>query len=317
MIKRFLTVALAFGGLQLGGLARIPSAWAAESGAGSGPVSAIGNQQVVTGVQGTIVRVVLINGINAVNHPAAIGVRPGEILNLRADLVNTANGQLAHDLTTDFVWQASDGTQGVCDAAQPVICAKTTLFRVTQSGVVYNVPFNMGATIVVSVYSHNPAAVNAVGAPSVDTLMLENLNDNPVPVPPTFGLQPPPVVQPPPVIMPPAQPPVVVEPPPPPPVYYGPQPPPIYEPQPPIYVQPPEPPPIFIVRPPDHRWHRPHRPFHPPVYRPPVYRPPVRRPPVFRPPPRPVYRPPVFRPPPRPVFRPPVFRRPGRPFGHR
>jgi hypothetical protein len=122
-----------------------------------------------------VVMITSLNGDYSPNHAAEIYVHPGDMITLSADLLDpTNNYQELGDSVEDFVWSAYGADPDSCDAASDVSCLSNSNFQVTDYGVTFYVPYDMGDSLQIVVESHNPAAVDANGNALTDTITLRN-----------------------------------------------------------------------------------------------------------------------------------------------
>ena len=112
------------------------------------------------------------------------------MITLSADLFdpNNANQELG-DSVEDFQWTASDGND-TCDAALGINCLTDnggSNFSVSNYGVTFYVPYTITDSMMISVFSHNPNAIDSSGNSSQDVIILRNASYNPVSyTPPTL-----------------------------------------------------------------------------------------------------------------------------------
>jgi hypothetical protein len=120
-----------------------------------------------------VVQLTSVNGDYDPNHAQSINVQPGDMITLSADLFNMQNGDTADgSAVEDFVWQADDSTSDVCDASSSEDCLDTSNFEVTDYGVSFYVPYDIGNQITITVTSNDPN----VDANSYDQIVLINSN---------------------------------------------------------------------------------------------------------------------------------------------
>jgi hypothetical protein len=130
-----------------------------------------------------IVRISSINGDYEAAHSEQIDVKPGDVVQLSAD-VFTENGDGSYTpqekFVENFVWSADDAETDRCDAALGAECLGPTNFEVNEHGVAFYVPYDFkGQSITISV-----TATDTYG--TQDQLVLVNTEAaNPEFVPPT------------------------------------------------------------------------------------------------------------------------------------
>ncbi|MDR3607005.1 MAG: hypothetical protein P4M08_06445, partial [Oligoflexia bacterium] len=111
-----------------------------------------------------------VNGDYNPNHVTTLSVRPGDMVTLSADLFNQQNGDSADGASVeDFIWQADDSSSDVCDASSTEDCLDHSNFQVTDYGVSFYVPYNIGQQMTISVSSNDSSSDG-----SVDSIVLVN-----------------------------------------------------------------------------------------------------------------------------------------------
>ena len=120
-------------------------------------------------------KITSINGDYNPNHSNEMYVHPGDMITFSADLLDAyRNYSAMGDSVEDFVWNATDNMNSTCDANLGKNCLENSSFQTTDYGVTYYVPYNMGQSVVLSVISHNPAAIDTDGNASQDLIVLRN-----------------------------------------------------------------------------------------------------------------------------------------------
>ncbi len=121
------------------------------------------------------VKIASVNDVLDPNHAREIIVHPGDMIRLSADHFDPSRGYSpTRSYAEDFIWSASDFNADVCDIANRSNCFGKTNFQATNYGVIFYVPYTMGATISITVTSHNPRAIDAAGNPVGDSVVLRN-----------------------------------------------------------------------------------------------------------------------------------------------
>jgi hypothetical protein len=117
---------------------------------------------------GAFVRIHAINGVASTERAAETPVHPGDVISLAVDLFTTGpNGSEPQQRPVEeFQWSVQ-GSNEICDGSQADSCLNRTDFEVTDYGVNYYVPYNLGEVVTILVRSSaNPSAT--------DTLVLRN-----------------------------------------------------------------------------------------------------------------------------------------------
>lgn len=103
-----------------------------------------------------------LNGDDGTRHPSQIEVRPGEVIQLSADLFWEIERGLEAELVAqnraveEFIWSANDRADDRCDAQSLSNCLDHSQFQVTNYGVNFYVPYGMGRDLTISVeHRHN------------------------------------------------------------------------------------------------------------------------------------------------------------------
>src|SRR3954464_7733984 len=92
-----------------------------------------------------IVRISSINGDYEAAHAESISVKPGDVVQLSADVfADQGDGSYApqNKFAENFVWYANDRQDDACDASQGANCLGATNFEVNDYGVSFYVPYD-------------------------------------------------------------------------------------------------------------------------------------------------------------------------------
>ena len=131
----------------------------------------------ISATAGTV-RITAINDAYDPNHSRVMEVRPGDVINLSSDILDENNNyNPTYTPVERFTWYANDRRGDACDASVTSDCLTSSNFQVSNYGVSFYVPYNMGSEILVSVYSNDPSARNNEGQITYDTLVLRNALD--------------------------------------------------------------------------------------------------------------------------------------------
>jgi hypothetical protein len=146
---------------------------AVKSYADAGPLPAIHQQDPQSEYS---VKISMVNDLQDTNRQdiKEVFVRPGDSVRLSADLFDQSGRALRTNIE-DFVW--ANGLNDICDlqAAREsqTDCSKTSNFQVTNDGVIFHVPQNVGDSLVLTVRSHSQ------GNDSFDFIMVRNISVEP------------------------------------------------------------------------------------------------------------------------------------------
>jgi hypothetical protein len=125
-----------------------------------------------------IVRITSINDSYDPNHPASIHVRPGDVVTFSADILNERDYQAAGANVEQFNWMADDRAADECQGTETDNCLTHSSFQLTNYGVSFYVPYNLGQSVTVTV-------VDAAQPGLVDSIELINDDFGSGYVPPT------------------------------------------------------------------------------------------------------------------------------------
>jgi hypothetical protein len=108
-----------------------------------------------TTAQADLVRITSINGNYDPNRPDSVDVRPGDVVQLSADVFTVDASGSNYDPQNrpleDFIWSSDARAQDACDPQQAQDCLAQSHFEVTDYGVNFYVPTDAGQQITLSV----------------------------------------------------------------------------------------------------------------------------------------------------------------------
>ncbi len=124
------------------------------------------------------VRISAINNIFNPDHPSQIEVHPGDRVRLTADIFDESHYAAQSDSADDFLWiEEQSGDRCDLSGSGGRRCPHKSHFEATDDGVIFNVPFNMKKSVIITVIAKNAGVVELRENERSDSLILRNAED--------------------------------------------------------------------------------------------------------------------------------------------